>query len=296
MGLEYSYSRKERILQNINLHVEKGSIYGFLGPNGSGKTTTLCLLLGLLKNQKGKIEIFDKEIDKDRIGILKKVGTLVENPSLYGHLTAIENLEVYKAIYGVSKDRILEVLESTGLSNTGNKKAKQFSLGMKQRLAIALALLPAPALLILDEPTNGLDPAGIIELRELLVKLNKEHGITILISSHILAEIERIVSHIGIIYKGRLLFQGKLDELHEVHQNQLIINTSDNLVAKAVLNDYNILSQNGHMVIHYEDIAQIAVINKLLVQNDLDVYQLQPKKKDLEQLFIDLTTKTNAFN
>src|SRR5687767_14574926 len=203
-GLSYHYSRDVQTLHNINLLVERGSIYGFLGPNGSGKTTTLSLLLGLLKAQKGDIEMFGQHLHANREAILSKIGSLIETPSLYGHLTARENLEVYRNTYGASKARIEEVLEIVGLADTGKKVAKKFSLGMKQRLSIALALLPNPELLILDEPSNGLDPAGIIELRALVKALNKEHGMTILISSHILSEVEKMVSHLGIIYKGRM--------------------------------------------------------------------------------------------
>src|SRR5215217_3036739 len=205
-ALNYRFSKTQKTLDDINLVVEKGSIYGFLGPNGAGKTTTLRLLLGLLKNQSGQIEIFGADFSKNRIGILKRTGSLIEQPSLYGHLTAVENLEVYRKLYGASKSRLTEVLKLVGLEGTGFKKAKQFSLGMKQRLAIAVALLPNPELLLLDEPTNGLDPNGIIEIRELIKSLNKEHGVTVLVSSHILAEVEKMATHVGIIHKGKLVF------------------------------------------------------------------------------------------
>ena len=164
-GLTYHYSKDAKTLSEINLQVERGSVYGFLGPNGSGKTTTLSLLLGLLNNQQGDIEIFGQHLHANRIDILRKVGSLIETPSLYGHLTAKENLEVYRAVYSAPKEKIAEVLKVVGL-DTGKKVVKKFSLGMKQRLSIALALLPSPELLVLDEPSNGLDPAGIIELRE----------------------------------------------------------------------------------------------------------------------------------
>ena len=189
--LSYHYSKDVKTLDDINLHIERGSIYGFLGPNGSGKTTTLSLLLGLLNNQQGGIEIFGKPLQANRVDILRKTGSLIESPSLYGHLTARENLEVYRPIYGVSKERINEVLEIAGLSETGKKQVKKFSLGMKQRLSIALALLPNPELLVLDEPANGLDPGGIIALRQLIKRLNREFGMTILISSHLLSEVEK---------------------------------------------------------------------------------------------------------
>jgi ABC-2 type transport system ATP-binding protein len=291
-GLTYKYSKDLQTLIDINLQVERGSIYGFLGPNGSGKTTTLSLLLGLLNNQKGNIEIFGQHLHSNRIEILKRIGSLIEIPSLYGHLTAKENLEVYRPIYGASKARITEVLRIVGLEDTGKKTAKKFSLGMKQRLSIALALLPNPELLILDEPSNGLDPAGIIELRQLIKKLNKAHGMTILISSHLLAEVEKMVTHVGIIYKGSMLFQGSLPELHQFQQkgSKLFIKTSDNEAAMKLLQEHNPERAGGTLSIEFRDMSQVAAINRTLAKNDLDVYLLHPKANDLEQLFIDLTS------
>lgn len=214
--LTYRYSKEETILNNISLQVPEGCIYGFLGPNGAGKTTTLRLILGLLKKQKGSIRLFNQSFDDHRIEILKRTGSLIESPSLYAHLTALENLTVLQKIYQCPTTRIKEVLDLVGLSNTGRKKAGKFSLGMKQRLSIAMALLPAPSLLILDEPTNGLDPGGIVEIRELLKKLNKQHQLTIVISSHLLSEIEKLVTHTGIIHRGRMVFQGPLEKLYEL--------------------------------------------------------------------------------
>jgi ABC-2 type transport system ATP-binding protein len=291
-GLSYYYSKREQTLFDINLQVERGSIYGFLGPNGSGKTTTLSLLLGLLNNQQGSIEIFGQHLHADRVNILKKIGSLVETPSLYGHLTAMENLEVYRPVYGVSKAKITEVLETVGLTGTGKKTAKKFSLGMKQRLSIALALLPGPELLVLDEPSNGLDPAGIIELRELIKKLNRDHGMTILISSHLLAEVEKMVSHVGIIFKGKMLFQGPLSSLHMVQQkgSKLFIKTSDNEIAGKLLREYHPEKVGESISVAFNDISQVATINKTLTSHDLDVYLLHPKENDLEQLFIQLTS------
>ena len=291
-NLSYQYAKGIKTLSDISLQVERGSIYGFLGPNGSGKTTTLSLLLGLLKNQQGEIEIFGQHLQSDRINILKKIGALVETPSVYGHLTARENLEVYRKDYGVSGDRIDEVLHTVGLTDTGKKLVKRFSLGMKQRLAIALALLPNPELLILDEPSNGLDPAGIIELRELVKTLNKKYGMTIVISSHLLSEVEKMVSHVGIIYKGELLFQGTLPELHSFQENgsKLLINTSDNEVALQLLQAYNPERVEDKISVSYVDQNQAAVIQRTLHQNNLDIYLLYPKGNDLEQLFIDLTS------
>ena len=291
-SLSYHYSKGVQTLFDINLNVEEGSIYGFLGPNGSGKTTTLSLLLGLLNNQKGDIEIFGQHLHSKRIDILKKIGSLIETPSLYAHLTAKENLEVYRPIYGASKERVTEVLKTVGLEDTGKKTAKKFSLGMKQRLSIALALLPNPELLILDEPSNGLDPAGIIELRELIKKLNKEHGMTILISSHLLTEVEKMVSHVGIIFKGKMLFQGTLKELHHFQQNKakLLIDTSDNNAAISILKDYNPQRTEEILALPFTDLNQVAEVGRTIMSNGLELYLLQPKKQELEQLFIDLTS------
>jgi len=294
--LNFSFAKGQKTLQDVNLEVPKGSIYGFLGPNGAGKTTTLRLLLGLLKNQQGSIEIFDKDFTKSRIEVLKNVGSLIEQPSLYGHLTATENLQIYRRIYGVQKFRITHVLKMVGLEGTGNKKAKQFSLGMKQRLSIAVALLHQPELLILDEPTNGLDPNGIIETRELLKKLNKEHGVTILVSSHILAEIERMATHVGIIHKGKLLFQGTLPELQNMKNKQsfIQIDTNNNNAALSLLSaEYGAESKNGYVVLPFKEKSVTAAINRKLVEHNIEVHLLQPQQNDLEQLFIDITSNNN---
>lgn len=291
-GLDYAYSKCDRTLQDINLQVERGNIYGFLGPNGSGKTTTLRLVLGLLKMQGGAIEIFGKDMRSDRTAILSRIGALIETPSLYGHLNARQNLEVYRRIYGCPGSRVDEVLRIAGLGDTRSKAVKSFSLGMKQRLSIALALLPNPELLILDEPANGLDPSGIIELRELIKTLNREEGMTILISSHILSEVEKMVSHIGIILKGRLLFQGALSELNKFQQKQsrLLVHTSDNDAVLSILKDYEPQRLEQAVSVSFNNITQVAEINRTLLWHDLDVYLLQPQENDLEQLFIELTS------
>lgn len=290
--LSYAYSNGVNTLANINLQVNRGDIYGFLGPNGSGKTTTLSLLLGLLKHQRGTIEIFGKELQQHRQQVLSKVGSLIENPSVYNHLTATENLEVYREIYKASKARLKEVLSLAGLNNTGSKTVKHFSLGMKQRLALALALLPKPELLILDEPTNGLDPAGILELRGLIKTLREKEGITFLISSHILSEVEKIVNRVGIIYQGQLRFQGSLEELHRLQKQQsfLHLDTSDNLRAWALLKQFQAELQEEALVVPYAHIQQVAVINRMLVDNDLGVYNLQPGRQTLETIFMNLTS------
>jgi ABC-type multidrug transport system ATPase subunit len=211
-GLSHHFSARTPVLNNIDLRVPEGSIFGFLGPNGAGKTTTLRLVLGLLKKQQGEISVFGKPFAAHRVSVLKRVGSLIESPSVYAQLTAIENLRVLQKVYRCPEERIARVLQLTGLTDTGKKKAGKFSLGMKQRLGIAIALLNDPALLILDEPTNGLDPEGIIAMRELFRVLNSQ-GVTILLSSHLLAEMEKLITHAGIIHKGQILFQGTLEDL-----------------------------------------------------------------------------------
>lgn len=292
-GLSYYYSKEVKTLDNINLAVEKGTVFGFLGPNGSGKTTTLSLLLGLLKTQQGSIHVFGKDIQTHRVEVLKKIGSLIEKPSLYGHLSARENLEIYRPLYNASKEKITEVLKIVGLSDTGKKQSRKFSLGMKQRLSIALALLPSPELLVLDEPTNGLDPTGIIELRQLISRLNREYGMTILVSSHILAEVEKMVTHLGIIANGKMLFQGSLKKLYALQQAQSVVQlkTSDNQAAINCLRKFEVQQQEDKLTVTYAVPAQLSDINKLLVTNNIDVYLLQPVEQNLEQLFIDLTSK-----
>ena len=291
--LSYSFRNGVKTLDDVNLEVPAGSIYGFLGPNGAGKTTTLRLLLGLLKNQTGELEVFGKPFAAHRMEILKRLGSLIEQPSLYLHLTAKENLEIYRLIYNVSKNRVDEVLKLVGLESTGSKKAKQFSLGMRQRLSIAIALLHQPELLILDEPTNGLDPNGIIEIRELVKKLNKEHGTTVIVSSHILIEVEKMATHVGIIHKGGLLFQGPLQQLQQMksRQSMLEIETYDNGRALEILSpNYKVQQSESLLSLPYGGKQETAAINRLLVNGGVEVYSLHPKQNDLEQLFIEITS------
>jgi ABC-2 type transport system ATP-binding protein len=291
-GLNYAYKKGSPILQHLELSVDRGHIYGFLGPNGSGKTTTLSLLLGLLRKQEGSIRVFGQDFNKHRTAILRRLGSLIEAPSLYGHLTAHENLEVYRRIYHVPKERIPEVLNIVGLQDTGKKTARRFSLGMKQRLSIALALLHRPELLILDEPTNGLDPNGIIELRELLKRLNREEGMTILVSSHILSEVEKMVTHVGIIARGCMLFQGSIQALRRIQQvqSQMYLHTSNNEAAIQLLHDYKTEVVENGLAVAVHDPGQVAFINRKLIFHGIDVYRLQPQSTDLENLFIQLTT------
>lgn len=289
--LSHQFSPNDIVLHSINLQVIQGCIYGFLGPNGAGKTTTLRLVLGLLKRQQGIISFFGEPFEQNRVKILKQVGTLIESPSLYGHLTAQENLSLLRKVYQCPKERIEEVLSFVGLSNTGKKKASQFSLGMKQRLSIAVSILHNPSLLILDEPTNGLDPNGMIEIREILTRLNQEKGTTIIISSHLLAEIEKLVTHVGIINKGKLVFQGTLSELKARQQQLLsvILETSDREMASKIIGDHNLTLtfEDDKIILPAISKKTIAKINRQLVESGIEVYEIKSVKNDLESIFID---------
>jgi ABC-type multidrug transport system ATPase subunit len=293
-NLDFSFSSGQKILQALCLQVPAGSIYGFLGPNGAGKTTTLRLLLGLLKKQEGGITLFDKNFAHDRIEILRRLGSLIEQPSLYLHLTGRENLELFRLNYGCDKKRVDHVLAIVRMTHAMRKRVKTYSLGMKQRLSIAMALLHDPELLVLDEPTNGLDPNGIIETRELIKELNQQHGKTILVSSHMLAEVEKMATHVGIIHKGKLLFQGPLSELQQLKSKQsaIEIEVSDTLKAQNLLKGFPVRHVNGtRVLIDYESRERVAEMNKTLVNEGVDVYQLSMTQNDLENLFIQITSE-----
>ena len=214
-------------VNNVSIHVRRGSIYGFLGPNGAGKSTTMKILLGLTAPTKGRFTIDGKQFPNDRLKILREIGSFIEAPSFYANLTGRENLDVIRRILGLRKNTVEDALELVGLSEFGDRLAKKYSLGMKQRLGLAGALLGRPPILILDEPTNGLDPSGIHEIRNLVKSLPDLYDCTILISSHMLSEIELMADDIGILNHGRLLFEGSLDDLrHSTRQAKM---SADNL-------------------------------------------------------------------
>lgn len=293
VGLNYNFGA-QAVVKNLSLQVPKGSIYGFLGPNGAGKTTTIKILLNLLQSPADQVFIFGKEINSNRIGSLKRMGSLVEQPAIYGHLTGKENLLNRCILLGIKKSKCAEMLSLVGLTDAANKKAGKYSLGMKQRLGIALALISNPELLLLDEPTNGLDPNGIIEIRNLMIDLTAKHGKTILVSSHLLAEIERTATHVGIINKGELLFQGTIGALQDLSKPAVKIETDNQ--AKAI----SVLKNEGIDIIHtneltvsvaYTDKVAMGKINTLLVNNGVSVYSISKERKDLENLFLDITSK-----
>lgn len=291
--LSFQFRAGQPLIQHLNLTVERGSIYGFLGPNGAGKTTTIRLILDLLRPQSGRVEVFGQELRTNREAGFGKIGALIEQPSLYGHLTGEQNLEIARRYTGAGTRRIGEVLELVGLTDARRKKVRAYSLGMKQRLGLAMALLHQPELLILDEPTNGLDPSGIIEMRELIKRLGTEWGTTVFLSSHLLAEIERTCTHVGIIHQGQLRFQGTLAELQTAQAGQAVLQleTSDNHRAAVLLSErYAATPLNGAwLTLPYESKQQAAAINQQLVSEGLDVYQLAIRQSDLEDLFLEIT-------
>lgn len=234
------------VVNNLNLQVPEGCVYGFLGPNGAGKSTTMKMLLHLVKPTFGDIFLFEKEMSKkNRLKILSDIGSLIESPAYYGHLSGKENLEIICELKNVSKKEISRVLSLVHMEHAKHKKVGQYSLGMKQRLALGAALLGNPKLLFLDEPTNGLDPAGILEIRELIRSLPKQ-GITIFLSSHLLSEIDQMATDVGIIDEGRLIFQDSLCALHEKNGRKIFFKTDNDQLALKLLSSYRFSCSSSH--------------------------------------------------
>ena len=290
------YDKTMRV-KNLNLEVNKGEVYGFLGPNGAGKSTTLKMLLGLVKPTNGKIEILNKEFnDKNRISILKNIGALIESPSYYDHLTGLENMRIMQKLLNAPSKNIEKALEIVRLQNAKDKKVRNYSLGMKQRLGIAMAILNFPKLLILDEPTNGLDPSGIHEIRELIKSFPKKYGMTVIISSHLLSEIDMIATEVGIITEGKLVFQDKLEKLHERGESSILIK-SDNLnTAKNILDINGIDSKikDGYLVLGNIKDDVVSRINSFLVNSGVNIYRIEKNQKSLEEIFMELTGKEST--
>ena len=277
-------------ISGLDLNVPQGSIYGFLGPNGAGKSTTIRLLLDLLRPDRGSIELFGQPLDRSHREALAMVGALVESPSLYAHLSGRQNLDITRCLLEVPRARIEPVLRRVGLLDSADRRVREYSLGMRQRLAIALALLGQPRLLILDEPSNGLDPAGILDMRTLLRQLADE-GITVFVSSHLLSEIEQIASHVGVLHAGRLCFEGRLAELRGRVQPRLLVRCDDAgratelLVAAGEI----IASSDGDTLVISLAHRSEAEINRLLVGHGVAVHHLARELASLEALFFDLT-------
>ena len=285
---------KTLCVDHIDLRIPEGSIYGFLGPNGAGKSTTMKMLLGLVKPTEGKAQILGQTLnDKNRLEILKETGSLIESPSYYAHLTGRENLQIVCLLKQVPEKRIDEVLHIVRMEKQQNKKAGHYSLGMKQRLGLAAALLGNPKLLLLDEPTNGLDPAGIQEMRELICSLPERFGMTVVVSSHLLSEIDQMADHVAIIREGELVFQDTLEALHGRSRRHLALRTTNNAVARAILQEKSVPCQEegGYLILPILSDEIAAQLTRLLGTRNLGVIRLEERQKRLEDIFLELTGK-----
>ena len=279
---------------HLDLDVPEGSIYGFLGPNGAGKSTTLKMILGLVRPTAGDIRVLGKKMDgANRLPILRQVGSLIESPSYYGHLTGEENLRIVQTLRGVPEKNIREVLQIVRLDGQRGKKVAHYSLGMKQRLGLAAALLGYPKPLILDEPTNGLDPAGIQEMRELICELPERFGMTVVVSSHLLSEIDQMADHVAIIREGELVFQDTLEALHARSRHHLALRTTNNAAARAVLQEQSVSCQEeeGYLILPILTDELAARLTRLLAERRLGVIRLEERQKSLEDIFLELTGK-----
>lgn len=287
-NLSRSFKGKPAV-SKLNMHVPEGCIYGFIGQNGAGKSTTQKMICGLLHPDEGSISLYGKSGDDAEIR--SKIGVIIESPALFPNLSAYENMMMQALNLGVTnpEEKINEILKLVGLSDTGNKKAKLFSLGMKQRLAIGQTLLGEPKLLILDEPTNGLDPQGIIEVRNTLTKINKERGITILISSHILGELSKIATHYGIIKSGEMIEEIDENSLREKCKEYMTVSTADNQRAAKLLKSkldeqYPVEIENEAVhIYHYQDGENV---NRILTAEGIYASEITQHKMDLEEYFL----------
>lgn len=292
-ALSKQYGEKYSV-KNLNLKVRPGCVYGFLGPNGAGKSTTMKMLLGLVKPTAGEIRLFGNGIDsRNRIEVLKRTGSLIESPSCYGHLSGRENLEIVQTLKQVPREEIDEVLRIVRLEGQQRKKVREYSLGMKQRLGLAAALLGRPKLLLLDEPTNGLDPAGIQEMRELVSDLPKHYGMTVMVSSHLLSEIDQMATDVGIIDKGKLIYQGSLQKLHERAKGSIRMQVLNQAAAVRILEEQGepYTLEDGALVFSEREAVQVAELVSLLAGKGAQVVRVSEEQKSLEDIFLTLTGK-----
>ena len=290
-GLCKSYGGTMRV-KTLHMAVPEGAIYGFLGPNGAGKSTTLKMILGLAHPSSGQIEVFGRQMnEKNRLDILKDIGSLIESPSYYGHLTGEENLRILQTLRNVPEGNIREVLDIVRLTSQKDKKVAHYSLGMKQRLGLAAALLAHPRLLILDEPTNGLDPAGIQEMRELICDLPRQFGMTVVVSSHLLSEIDQMATHVGVIADGALVYQDTIDRLHEKSEHHLALRTLNNAMAQALLTYHGIVNEvrDGEIILPPLEDDRVAQCVTLLADSNIGVTRIEERRKNLEDIFLELT-------
>jgi len=283
----------KEVVSTVNMHVRKGEIYGFLGPNGAGKTTVMKMLTNLTKPTSGDIEIFGEKLTDRSYEVLKRLGTIIEYPIFYEDLTAKETLELHCEYMGYyDKKEISHVLDLVKLTNTEEKRVKDFSLGMKQRLGIARAIITKPELLILDEPINGLDPVGIKEIRELFKMLCKEYGITLIVSSHILGEIEQLADTIGVIKNGRLITEVSMEAVNrsQVDYIEVIVNDGKKaaLILESTLNITNFKLIDDNCIRIYESTASQKVLSKTLIEHDIEIEGISKKSSSLEDYFLKL--------
>jgi ABC-type multidrug transport system ATPase subunit len=290
-GLTRRFGRLTAV-DNVDLEVPRGSVYGFLGPNGAGKTTTIRMLLGLIRPHLGEVRLFGERLCEQRRPLLGRVGALVESPSLYPNLTGRENLEVTRRLIDGTQAQIGHVLNLVRMEDAADRRVAGYSAGMKQRLGLALALLRQPELLILDEPTNGLDPAGIQEMRETICRLPVDYNVTVFLSSHLLAEVEQVATHIGIIQEGRLRFQGTLDALHAQMEEQVVLGVDQPEKAKTILEraGWTVNRNGGHRItVAANGHSDTAMINAQLIGGGVNVYHIQLEQPTLEDMFMTLT-------
>jgi ABC-2 type transport system ATP-binding protein len=284
-------------VNQVDLQVLRGSVYGFLGPNGAGKSTTIRLLLGLIQPDQGEVRLFGHSLPQHRTAILQRTGALVETPSLYPHLTGRENLHVTRHLIGAESAQVEQVLAIVQLAHDAHRLVREYSQGMKQRLGLAMALLGEPELLILDEPTNGLDPAGMQEMRALLRHLAEDRQITVFLSSHLLAEVEHIATHIGVIHQGHLCFQGTPDDLHAQMEKQVVLGVDQPQRSKTVLQQagWSVRDNGGQrLTVAANNPSDAAMINAQLVRQGINVYHLNLKQPTLEDMFMELTNTTQG--
>ena len=281
-------------VDHVELHVLQGCVYGFIGPNGAGKSTTMKMLLGLIHPTAGRVRLLGQELtEKSRLPLLRQTGSLIESPAGYLHLTAQENLEIVADLKGVPHKDIGRVLDIVHLTQDRNRKVGQYSLGMKQRLGIAMALLGSPKLLILDEPTNGLDPAGIQEMRALIRNMPAATGATVLISSHLLGEMEQMVEQVGIIDHGHILFEGPLTELQRHSRGNVTLRLLDPAKAAPILRANGLTAHSDSCVVTLPPLqdALLADLVQKLAACGAGVVELTPRTKTLEEIFLSLTSE-----
>jgi len=286
-NLTYHYNNEFKALDDITIQVPQGSIYGFLGPNGAGKSTTMRMLAGMMYDESNKVHLFGQAINHQMPQVFRRVGCLVDHPVLYQHLTAKDHLQLVMKSNDIAYDRLDEILEIVDLMHAKDLAVKRYSLGMKQRLAIALCLVKEPELLILDEPVNGLDPNGMQEIRQLLVRLNKEWGITIFISSHLLSELEKMCTHVCIIHKGQIQFAGDMTALRQQFDGAPVKITTGERQHEPMLSTHSFIPHSDHIIVHIQDKEDIPRIIKELVQQGIAIYNVQ-QEGNLESWFLDL--------